>query len=144
MGNTKPGAKVSAQVWRKGASRDLAVVVGEMEPDRVAKAAAAKPSTANPTVTANWLGLAVSDLPEARRTELKIRGGVLVETSDGASARAGIRQGDVLISVNNADVSSAKQFGELVGKLDQSKSLVVLVRRGDGALFIPVRPIKTK
>ena len=144
VGNTKPGAKVSAQVWRKGASRDVALVVGEMEPDRVAKAAAAKPSTASPTVTANWLGLAVSDLPEARRTELKIKGGVLVEASDGASARAGIRQGDVLISVNNTDIGSAKQFGELVGKLDQSKSLVVLVRRGDGALFIPVRPTKTK
>jgi len=144
VGNTKPGAKVNAQVWRKGTSREVALVVGEMEPDRVAKAAAAKPSTANSTVTANWLGLAVSDLPDARRSELKIKGGVLVESSDGASARAGIRQGDVLISVNNTDVGSAKQFGELVGKLDQSKSLVVLVRRGDGALFIPVRPIKTK
>ncbi len=144
VGNTKPGAKVSAQVWRKGAVRDISLVVGEMEPDRTARAPS-KGGSAPPAPTpANWLGLSVSDLTEARRAELKIRGGVLVESADGHAARAGIRQGDVLISVNNADISSARQFAELVGKLDQSKSLVILVRRGDGALFIPVRPTKAR
>jgi len=144
VGNTRPGAKVNAQVWRKGATRELALVVGEMEPERTAKAPAAKPAPGPTVVTSNWLGLGVSDLPEARRSELKLRSGVLVESSDGAAARAGIRQGDVLVNVNNVDISSAKQFGEVVGKLDQTKSLVVLVRRGDGALLIPVRPTRTK
>jgi serine protease Do len=50
----------------------------------------------------------------------------------------------VLVSVNNVDITTAKQFGDIVAKLDQTKSLVMLVRRGDGALFIPVRPTKTK
>ena len=95
-------------------------------------------------MAANWLGLAVLDLSEAKRGELKIKSGVLVEVADGAAARAGIRQGDVLISVNNTDITSAKQFGEFVNKLDKSKPLVVLVRRGDGALFIPVRPTTAK
>jgi len=109
----------------------------------VAKAPA-KSNTPPAQVASSWLGLSVSDLTDAKRGELKIKGGVLVESADGPSARAGIRQGDVLISVNNTDITNAKQFGELVGKLDQSKSLVVLVRRGDGALFIPVRPTQTK
>ena len=144
VGNTKPGSKVVAQVWRKGANKELNLTVAEMEPDRTAKAAAAKPGTAPAPVAANWLGLAVSDIAEARRAELKIKGGVLVEVADGAAARAGIRQGDILVSINNTDITSAKQFGELVSKLDQTKSLVALVRRGDGALFIPIRPTKTK
>jgi serine protease Do len=143
VGNTRPNAKVTAQVWRKGATKELSLTVGETEPDRVAKAAA-KPTTPPAQVAASWLGLSVSDLPEAKRTELKIKGGVLVESVDGPAARAGIRQGDVLISVNNTDIGSAKQFGEIVGKLDQSKSAVLLVRRGDGALFIPVRPTQAK
>ncbi len=143
VGNTRPNAKVTAQVWRKGQTKDLAITVGEMEPDRVAKAPA-KSNTPPAQVASSWLGLSVSDLTDAKRGELKIKGGVLVESADGPSARAGIRQGDVLISVNNTDITNAKQFGELVGKLDQSKSLVVLVRRGDGALFIPVRPTQTK
>lgn len=143
VGNTRPNTKVTAQVWRKGTTKDLSLTVAEMEPDRVAKAPA-KPAPPPAQVTSSWLGLSVSDLPEAKRTELKIKGGVLVESVDGPAARAGIRQGDVLISVNNADIASAKQFGEMVGKLDQSKSAVLLVRRGDGALFIPVRPTQAK
>ncbi len=143
VGNTRPNAKVSAQVWRKGQTKDLSITVAEMEPDRLAKAPA-KSTPAPAQVASSWLGLSVSDLTDAKRNELKIKGGVLVEAADGPAARAGIRQGDVLISVNNTDVSTAKQFGELVGKLDQSKSLVVLVRRGDGALFIPVRPTQAK
>ena len=143
VGNTKPGARVTAQVWRKGGMKEISVTVGEMEPDRVAKAAA-KPGQPPATVAANWLGLSVADLTEARRGELKIKSGVLIEGAEGAAARAGIRQGDVLISVNNTDITSAKQFGDFVNKLDKTKPLVALVRRGDGALFIPVRPTTAK
>lgn len=95
-------------------------------------------------MAANWLGLSVADLTEARRGELKIKSGVLIEGAEGAAARAGIRQGDVLVSVNNTDITSAKQFGDFVNKLDKTKPLVALVRRGDGALFIPVRPTTAK
>jgi serine protease Do len=143
VGNTKPGARVNAQVWRKGVTRDLNIVVAEMEPDRTAKAPA-KPTAPSETVSSNWLGLAVADIPESRRAELKIRNGVMVESASGPAGRSGIRQGDVLVSVNNVDITTAKQFGEIMAKLDQTKSLVMLVRRGDGALFIPVRPTKTK
>jgi serine protease Do len=143
VGNTKPGAKVNAQVWRKGAAKEIAMTVGEMEPDRSARAAA-KPGATPAPVVANWLGLGVVDLTEAKRNELKIKGGVLVESAEGVAGRSGIRQGDILMSVNNTDIANAKQFAEFVGKLDKSKSLVLLVRRGDGALFIPVRPTRAK
>jgi serine protease Do len=143
VGNTKPGARVSAQVWRKGAAKEIALTVGEMEPDRNARASA-KPGTPPAPVVANWLGLGVVDLTEAKRNELKVKGGVLVETAEGIAARSGIRQGDILMSVNNTDIANAKQFAELVGKLDKTKSLIMLVRRGDGALFIPVRPTRAK
>jgi serine protease Do len=142
VGNTKPGSKVSVDLWRKGGSKQLSLTVGEMEPERTARATQpAKPESA---VAANWLGLGVTDLPEARRAELKVRGGVLVEIAEGLAARAGIRPGDVLIGLNNADIASAKQFGETVSKLDRSKPLVLLVRRGDGALFVPIRPTRAK
>jgi len=143
VGNTRPGAKVTAQVWRKGANRDLTITVAEMEQDRVASAAT-KPAPAPAPAPANWLGLGVVDVTEAQKTELKLKGGALVESADGLAARAGIRQGDILLSLNNVDVVSAKQFSDQVSKLDRTKPLVVLVRRGDGALFVPIRPIKTK
>jgi serine protease Do len=142
VGNTKPGVKVKAQVFRKGSMRDLEITVGEMEPDQTAAASPAEKPAAPAAV--NWLGLAVTDLPEARKSELKITGGVVVNAAEGAAARAGIRPGDILLSINNAGIASAAQFAATLNKIDKTKMIVLLVRRGDGALFVPIRPANTK
>jgi len=89
---------------------------------------------------ANALGLVVSDLSEERKSQLRIRHGVVVESVEGASARAGLRQGDVIMSLDNQDVTGSRQFNELAARLDRSKTHVVLVRRGDSAGFVPIRP----
>jgi serine protease Do len=93
-----------------------------------------------PAVTANALGLIVSDLNEERRTQLRIKGGVLVDGAEGAAARAGIQTGDVLLALDNIDITGSKQFNELAAKLDRSRAHVLLVRRGDSAQFVPIRP----
>ena len=51
---------------------------------------------AKPPAGVGALGLGVADLTDAQRRELKIKGGVRVESVDGAAARAGVREGDVL------------------------------------------------
>ncbi len=142
VGATKPGNKSALVVWRKGATRELSVTVGEMEPDRVAAARpAATPTPAQPpTASMNVFGLSVSDIAEERKTQLKIKNGVLVDTATEGAARAGIRQGDIILGMNNIDVTGAKQFNEAVQKLDRAKSHVLLVKRGDSAQFVPLRP----
>ena len=147
VGATKPGSRVNLTVWRKGASKDLSVTVAELEPDKVAAAGTPRtptPATPPAATAANSLGLSVIDLPEDRRTQLKVKGGVLVEASDGPGARAGIRPGDVLLALNNQDITSAKQFAEMAAKLDKSRSAALLVRRGDGAQYVPIRPVAMK
>ena len=72
--------------------------------------------------------------------ELKVKGGVRVEAADGAAARSGIREGDVILSLDNAEVSGAKQFEALAAKLDRSKPATVLVRRGEAVNFVVIRP----
>jgi len=141
VGSTGPGSKVDVQVWRKGETRDLQITVGEMEPERSASAGrtpGAKPG-GEPSAT-NALGLAVSDISEDRKAQLRIKNGVVVDAVDGAAARAGLRPGDVILSLDNQDVTSARQFAEQVARLDRSKTHVVLVRRGDSATFVPIRP----
>jgi serine protease Do len=142
VGSTKPGTRSTLSVWRKGSVRDIAVVVGEMEADKVAAAKPATPAPAAPAPSAalNVFGLSVSDLSDEKKTQLKIKNGVLVDTSGEVASRAGIRQGDVILGINNLDVTSAKQFNEAVSKLDRTKSHVLLVRRGDSAQFVPLRP----
>jgi serine protease Do len=144
VGNTKPGARASLSVWRKGAAKELSVTVAELEADKTAAAkpaAAPTPPAPTPSVAMNVFGLSVSDLNDERKAQLKVKNGVLVDSAVETAARAGIRQGDIVLGLNNLDVTSAKQFNDLVGKLDKAKSHVLLVRRGDSAQFVPLRPL---
>jgi len=140
VGETKPGTKATIQVWRRGGTRDLTITVGELEPE---KSAAARPDEGGSQAQkTNALGLVVSDVPAARRRELRIRGGVQVDAADGPAARAGIRQGDVLLALDNTEITGASQFNGLVAKLDRSRGHVVLVRRDELTQWVPIRPAR--
>jgi serine protease Do len=137
VGSTKPGARATVTVWRKGANKDIQLTVAELEPEKTAKN---EPKKAKPEQTANALGLVVSDLTDAQKSESKLEAGVVIETAEGAAARAGLRPGDVIQRLNNTDIRDAKQFNALVAKLEPKKMAVVLVRRGDASQFVPLRP----
>ena len=138
VGSVKPGAKAALQVFRRGAYRELSVTVAEFEPEKTARAA--EREAAKPQAAVGSFGLAVVDLTDAQRKELKIKSGVRVEAVDGAAARAGMRDGDVLLSLDNAEVTSVKQFDAMVSKLDKSRPVTVLVRRADTVNFLIIRP----
>ena len=137
VGATKTGTRAMLTIWRKGAIRDVTLTIAELKPEKVAKKDERK---AKPEQSANALGLVVSDLSDAQKKELKIDGGVIVDVSAGAAARAGLRAGDVILRLNNSDVKDARQFNGLVAKLETKKTAVVLVRRGDASQFVPIRP----
>jgi serine protease Do len=139
IGATKPGAKATLQVFRRGATKDLSVTVSEFEPEKPARRAA-EPAAA-PAVK-NALGLTVSDLTEAQKKELRVRGGVRVEAVDGAAAKAGLREGDLILSVDNAEVTDSKQFAATVTRVEKARAVSVLVRRGDAVNYFVIRPGK--
>lgn len=135
VGSTKPGSKVTVQIWRKGASKDISLTIGEIPADeKVAHRSGKRSKTPD-----NRLGITLSDLTADQRSELGIRGGILVEDVQGTAARAGIRRGDIILAVNNQDVKSVDQFSQLIGKYDKGRNIALLVRRGDNALYIPLR-----
>ena len=69
-----------------------------------------------------------------------MRGGVRVEAVEGAAARAGLREGDVILSLDNAEISDARQFVAAAAKLEKARSVNVLVRRGDWTNYVVIRP----
>lgn len=141
VGNAKPGAKVALRIFRRGAYRDIAVTVIEFEPERIAgsKPGAGEREPAKPAAPMSSLGLAVSDLTEVQRRDLKVKSGVRVETVEGAAARAGLREGDILQSIDNTEITGARQFEGLAAKLGKSAVVAVLVRRGDAASYVVIR-----
>jgi serine protease Do len=136
VGVIKPGTKASVQIFHAGKYKDVSVAVIAFEADKdeatdeVATAAAAKA----------LLGLKVSDLSDAQKGELRIKGGVKVDSAEGAGARAGLREGDIILQVAGVQVTSVKEFTAAVGKLDKSKPINMLVRRGDSATYLLVKP----
>jgi serine protease Do len=138
VGGTRPGSKATLQIFRRGAAKELSVTVGEFEPERPSRRAQAEPSGAAPVKSA--LGITASDLTEAQKRELKVKGGVRVDAVEGAAARAGLREGDVILSVDNAEVTDLRQFATLAAKVEKARAVSVLVRRGEWVNYLVIRP----
>ena len=139
VGNTKPGTRAPVTVFRRGASKELSITVAEIESDKAESSGTEK--KAAPT-KASSLGLVVSDLTVAQKKELRVRGGVVVDTATDAAARAGIQEGDLILAVANMEVATVKEFETVVARLDKSRPVSLLIRRGDGAQYVLIRPGK--
>ncbi len=138
VGSTKPGTRSNLTVFRRGANKDMAITVAELEPVKTSKAAAPTEET-KPAGTAQSMGLVVADLNEVQKKELK-RGGVRVESVADASARAGLREGDVILQIANTEITQLRDFEAAMAKLDKNKPFNVLFRRGEVVQFALVRP----
>ena len=57
----------------------------------------------------------------------------------GAAARAGLRQGDVILQVSRQPVGSAAEASKLLQQVPSGGTAFVLVWREDQELFVPVR-----
>ncbi len=128
IGLAQPGDTVKLEIWRDHKAQSVEARLGELT--TVAKADEGTAGGHH-----GRLGLTVRTLtPEER--EQAGTGGVLVQNVTGPAAEAGIRPGDVVLSVNGKAVSSAGQIGESIAGHDQQVAL--LIQRGDARIFVPV------
>lgn len=137
VAQTRPGSRVSAQIWRKGSSKEVTVTVGELPEEKVSQRGQRKEGKSGNMVAR--LGLVVSELSGEQRKEISANGGLLVEDVQGQAAKAGIRRGDILLALNNQDVKSVEQLNQLIGQFDKARSVALLIRRGESSLYIPLR-----
>ena len=133
----KPGSKVTLTVWRSGKTREMPVTVAEFKDDTVK--VAAKDPKKEPAKT-DKLGLAVKELTAEQKKALKVTGGVTVEAADGAALAAGVGPGDVIMRVNNTEITSVKGFNDAVAKLDVKKPVALLIKDEQGQRYITFRP----
>ncbi len=142
VGAVKPGTKSALTVFRRGSVKEINVVIGEIEADKVALKTPERDEKPKATAAVQLLGLTVIDITEAQKKELKVKSGVKVETATEASARAGLREGDVIVAIANTEIGSVKEFDAAVAKIDKSKAINVLFRRGDWAQYALIRPAR--
>jgi len=142
VGITKPGTRSVVQLWRKGATREIGVVIGEVPEEKLA---GTKPQRGTkPTEqAANRLGLVVSELTTDQKRELKMSSGLLIEDVRGAGARSDLRPGDIIIAVISkgatTEVKTIDQFNKLLALFEKNSNVTLLIRRGEMQTFITIK-----
>ncbi len=142
VGNTKPGTKSTVTVFRRGTAKDLSLTIAEIEGDKPVRKAAEREEKPKASAAAQLIGLSVSALTDAQKKELNIRGGVVVNSATDAAARAGLREGDVILSIANTEIGGVKDLEAALAKVDKNKPINVLYRRGEWAQYALIRPSK--
>ena len=139
VASTKPGTKSTLTVFRRGNTKELSVAIAEVEPEKSIAKSSIREEKTKPSSAGQAFGLTVADLAEAQLKDLKIKGGVRVESATDAAARAGLREGDVIQALANIEVASVKDFDAALSKFDKTKPLSVMFRRGDWVQFVVIR-----
>jgi serine protease Do len=128
----EPGSQAKLEVWRDKKPQDVSVRIGKLSETQVAANSDESDSGGGK------LGLAVRPLTPEEQRESDIHKGLVVESATGAAAEAGIQEGDVILSANGKDVSSAEELRKIVKQ--SGKHIALLVQRGDTQIFVPVAP----
>ena len=134
VGGMRPGTKIKLLVWRKGSELKIEATLGELSGDG-APAQSAEP--AQQSYQFGKLGLVVSEIPASQLTQIGLRGGLLIEKVQGPAARAGLLAGDVIIGVNQTEVTSVKTFEKLLAS--SRGNVALLVRRMSDTLYVPLK-----
>ena len=140
VGRTRAGREVGVGILRDGLAMTLKVTTDELPvEDEVQVAAAQGPDGG---VEATRLGIVVRDMTEEERASADgVDRGVVVSSvvAGGAAERAGIREEDLILMLNNQEVANGDDFSEIVSELPQGKALSVLVQRQGSPVFLALK-----
>ena len=140
VAKTRPGSKVTVQVWRKVESKELQLTVGEMPSDGQLAQGGGDGGNAGEGENVARLGLVLGELNAEQKNELQVKGGLLVEEVKGAAAaRAELHRGDVILAIGNVEVVSIEQFNEVLKHIPKGRKVALLVRRSDGAHYVALK-----
>src|SRR5438093_604540 len=127
-----PGMTVQLKVLRDGKEVTLPLTVGEMKEKEIVA-----------STQEGDLGLVVQPVTPEIAESLGIdRAEGLVVTSvvpGSAADEAGLRAGDLIAQVNRRPVKSLAEYNREIARSEKGKSVLFLVRRGQGSLFLALK-----
>jgi serine protease Do len=127
-----PGKTVQVKVLREGKELTLPITVGEFKENEVVASA-----------ETGELGLTVEKVtPEvAEKLRLERAEGLVVTGVKPGSAAddAGLQRGDVIAEINRHPVRTMADFRRETAKAGKGQSVLFLVRRGQGSLFLALK-----
>jgi serine protease Do len=142
---TKPGTSVPVKILRNKQEKTLTVTVDELDLDAEQASRSARQSApdSQPQQEQNsGFGLTLQSLTpqQLRRLPSGTNGAIITDVDpDSTSAMAGIRPGDIILSVNGTKVASASDAGRELQKIASGRLARLLLFRDGQELFVTVR-----
>ena len=135
VSSTRPETRQDVKIIRRGRSRTLKVDLVELPQEDVI--------FASNRTSSYSLGMRVEDLDASMvrrfRLEDSESGVIVVEVSpSSAAAKAGVQPGDVIKRVGDTEIDSAREFRTAISRVSDEDSVLLLIRRRGGSIFLPV------
>ena len=130
-----PGERIQLSLWRNQKAQDVTVTLGRAG-ENGATLAADGGGNADEATGGARLGLALRPLSRDERSQASLEHGLVVQGVQGAAARAGLTQGDVVMAINGQPVDSVDELRRVLAA--KPKSVALLVWRDGERLFVPV------
>ncbi|RMH33591.1 MAG: DegQ family serine endoprotease [Nitrospirae bacterium] len=135
VAETAPETSVTIIVWRNGTERALPVTIAQLPRD----VASLTQKEAGEPPNHPLAGLTVA--PTSHESGDGQEGVVLTDVEPGSPAdRAGLRPGDRLLEINRKPLATISDYRRLTQQLDPQQSVLVLLRRGTGTIFLSIKP----
>jgi len=139
VGTTKIGAKVPVEVIRAGKNKTLMVTIEEL-PENLSTAQNKSGDNLN-KIEKNPLNIVVETPGQEEREQYQIEDyGVVVKSlEEGPASLAGIREGDVILLLDNEKVNNVEKFDRLIEKIPRNKSIPILIQRRGNPTFLALK-----
>lgn len=141
VGRIRPGDEGRFRVLRDGSEIELHIQVGERPDDSQGQRSAGRADPKSGLVLIeDRLGLTLTPLSDAQRQRWNLEAGLEVTQIDssGLAAQAGVRRGDVLVSLAGQSITSLEVYQQLVEQLPAGRAVPLRLVRQGSPLFVAI------